>query len=101
MQAVFTNMMENCVRYSTNKQATITFSNETSTSITFINDGKALSTDESKLLFNYFFRGQNSQLKKGFGLGLVFVKKICDLHHITIEYQSPNSNSNLFKLIFP
>ncbi len=101
MQAVFTNMMENCVRYSSNKQATITFSNETSTSITFINDGKTLSTDESKLLFNYFFRGQNSQLKKGFGLGLVFVKKICDLHHITIEYQSPNSNSNLFKLIFP
>ena len=67
----------------------------------FINSGRAVSQEEQKFLFNHFFRGENSRGKGGFGLGLVLVKRIINLHHGTIEYAHADNQLNVFELTFP
>jgi signal transduction histidine kinase len=52
-------------------------------------------------LFQHFFRGDNSQGKRGFGLGLVLVNKIVQLHGGEIQYESPENALNKFTLFFP
>ncbi|GAB3358866.1 HAMP domain-containing sensor histidine kinase [Arachidicoccus ginsenosidivorans] len=88
MHIAFSNLLLNCVRYSRTKQAQIKIKTEKKTIyLTFVNDGATIQPEEQKFLFNYFFRGQNSKSKAGFGLGLVMVHKIIQLHKGQIEYK--------------
>lgn len=75
------NLLINCVSYSNNSKAEIKFDctqlNELK--IQILNSGKPISKREEMFLFNHFFRGQNSEGKIGFGLGLVLTKKLWNL----------------------
>jgi two-component system, OmpR family, sensor histidine kinase ArlS len=96
------NLLSNCVSYSNNSKAEIKFdsSDNNSLKIQIINSGKAISTEEENYLFNHFFRGNNSQGKIGFGLGLVLTKKIVELNSGTITYSNPTDNVNVFEVSF-
>src|SRR5690554_579615 len=95
----FLNLLTNCIHYSNNKKAKVTFDCSSDRLIIFIsNTGKALSEQEQKFLFSHFFRGKNSQNKQGFGLGLVLSKQILDLHHADIVYHSENNLENVFEV---
>ena len=86
-----TNLLSNCIRYSKTREAQILIKAGTKEiSIKINNDGPVLGPEEQKYLFNYFFRGQNSKDKGGFGLGLVMVHKIIQLHNGTIAYHTEN-----------
>lgn len=100
MQAALSNLMENCIHYSTDDHATIHIRSHEHLEITFENRGKILSKQEASFLFRQFFRGENSKGKRGFGLGLVFVGKICELHHATITYTSKSKTLNRFTILF-
>ncbi|AEL25263.1 sensor histidine kinase [Cyclobacterium marinum] len=97
------NLLINCVSYSNNSKAEIKFDctqlNELK--IQILNSGKPISKREEMFLFNHFFRGQNSEGKIGFGLGLVLTKKIVELNSATITYSNPIPNTNVFELKFP
>ncbi len=98
MKQAFLNLLINAVHYSENQKAKITFDcTSNSLKILFSNLGEALSKEEQKFLFSYFFRGKNSQHKPGFGLGLVLSQRIFKLHHAGIEYRSENSE-NIFQI---
>jgi signal transduction histidine kinase len=95
------NLMQNCVHYSNENKAKIDIeTNKNGVQLIFKNKGKSISDEENKFLFQHFFRGENSQGKRGFGLGLVFVHKIIDLHGGAISYHSPDNSNNVFTLHF-
>ncbi len=102
LTSAFTNLMTNCIRYSSNNSAIINLRADSSNIIIdFINEGKTITQEEQQYLFQHFFRGQNSQGKNGFGLGLVLAYKIVHMHNGTIEYQSPDEHTNLMHVRLP
>lgn len=102
LMIAFTNLLENCIRYSDNNEAFLLIKpTENDILIEVKNTGSIIQLSERKFLFNYFFRGDNSKGKRGFGLGLVMVQKIVSLHHGKILYISPDDNTNIFRVSFP
>jgi len=84
-----TNLLMNCIRYSMRPEASITIKTEQDhIYLEFKNDGPVINEAEQAYLFNYFFRGENSKNKGGFGLGLVMVHKIIQLHKGSISYHT-------------
>jgi len=101
MKALLSNLMENCIHYSSDKHAVIHIESQGPLSIYFENKGKILTKQEVNYLFRHFFRGGNSKGKKGFGLGLVFVNKIITMHGGSIVYESVSKNTNRFRITLP
>lgn len=101
IKQAFLNLMMNSVHYSDNQKAKITFDCDSDNlTISISNSGKTLSEEEHKFLFSHFFRGENSQNKQGFGLGLVLSQKIFTIHNTTIEYYSKEKSENVFVVSF-
>ena len=102
LKMVIQNLLLNCVNYASDHRAQIYFKNQRGKLLIQIsNKGKNISSEEIPYLFQHFFRGENSQGKRGFGLGLVLVNKIIQLHGGEIEYDSPSNSVNKFTLFFP
>jgi signal transduction histidine kinase len=102
LKMVIQNLLLNCVNYASDSQAQIYFKNQRGKLLIQIsNKGKSISTNEMPFLFQHFFRGDNSQGKRGFGLGLVLANKIMLLHNGEIQYDSPENGLNKFTLYFP
>lgn len=102
LKSALMNVMVNAIQHSIDNKATITLSNENNKLIIQVaNRGEIIEEEESKYLFQHFFRGANSKGKRGFGLGLVFTHKILKLHHGNIQYSSLNKDSNTFKIQLP
>lgn len=102
LKMVIQNLLLNCVNYASDHRAQIYFKNQRGKLLIQIsNKGKNISPEEIPYLFQHFFRGENSQGKRGFGLGLVLVNKIIQLHGGEIEYDSPSNSVNKFTLFFP
>jgi signal transduction histidine kinase len=100
LTSAFSNLMENSIQYASEDKAIIRINTSNHLQISFQNKGKILDSSEKDFLFEHFFRGKNSQGKRGFGLGLIFVKKILTLHQASVEYQSIGKNQNLFVVDF-
>jgi signal transduction histidine kinase len=97
------NVLSNSIAYSDNARTEIIFDCSASNSlkVSISNTGSPITAEEEKFIFNHFFRGQNSQHKIGFGLGLVLTKKILEIHSSTITYSNPSKNLNVFEISFP
>lgn len=101
LKAAISNLMINCVQYSSDEKAKIIIDSELNNiKLHVINNGGTLSLSEEQYLFQHFFRGENSHGKRGFGLGLVFVHKILSLHKGEIFY-SASYNLNTFTIVLP
>lgn len=101
LKIAFRNLIKNAADYSTDKHLHVRLSkNNGALHVAIENNGPALSTLEQKKLFIEYFRGANSQNKSGFGLGLVMVNKILQLHQATIEYHINAENRNEFLICF-
>lgn len=102
IKQAFLNILSNSIAYSDNTRAGIlidcTRNNELQ--ITVLNSGPTITPAEEKYLFHHFFRGQNSKEKNGFGLGLVLVKKILEVHRAQITYRRPAEHINAFVITF-
>lgn len=101
LRIAFNNLLKNAVAYSDDKKVTIRISLETThIKIDIINNGNLLSENEQGLLYQYFFRGENSRQVKGFGLGLVLTDKIIRIHHGTVSYSVSIDSNNCFTVEF-
>ncbi|MBR8462718.1 HAMP domain-containing histidine kinase [Campylobacter sp. faydin G-24] len=79
------NMIDNGIKYSSDKHVNITISNEY---IKFITQGERLKND-LKFYIEPFIKGENAQ--KSFGLGLYIVSNILEAHGLRLGYEYKNS----------
>ena len=101
LRSAIVNLLKNGVKYSTDSKVDITMQpTAAKTIIHFENKGPIMQPEEVERMFFPFFRGENAQQKKGFGLGLSIVKRIVELHKCQIDYQAINNNLNRFTLTF-
>lgn len=102
LKAAFSNLMMNCIQYSSDRQARILIRSHIDTlQVDIVNEGAVIREKEKQYLFQHFFRGENSKGKRGFGLGLVFVHKILSLHNGRISYTTPGGHTNIFTVTLP
>ncbi|WP_072318369.1 HAMP domain-containing sensor histidine kinase [Sinomicrobium oceani] len=102
LRAAFSNLMLNSIHYGSNHRTQIRITTFRGTvKVDIINTGKVIAETEKQYLFRHFFRGDNSRGKPGFGLGLVFIHKIMQLHRGSIAYNSENGDTNIFTVILP
>lgn len=88
-------VIENAVKYSyCTDDVTITFSEPSSSEVDVSIESYSpyCSKDDLSRIFEKGFRGKNaSRVADGNGIGLFFVKIICDIHNIGITVESDNS----------
>ncbi len=79
------NLIDNAIKYSENKPiiSIKIFENKDTIKLEFIDNGIGISVKNIPFIYDKFYRieSQKSNEVNGFGLGLYYVKKICDLHH--------------------
>ncbi|MFT5778540.1 MAG: two-component system phosphate regulon sensor histidine kinase PhoR [Crocinitomicaceae bacterium] len=89
---VFTNILDNSIKYSQeNLEITIALlENEKEYLITLKDNGIGMSKKSQKLAFDKFYRAEtgNIHTRKGFGLGLSYVKSIVEAHFGNVELNS-------------
>lgn len=101
-RSALTNLMQNCINYSRDAKAEINIATHANTlQVDFTNRGSVIGENEQSYLFRHFFRGANSQGKRGFGLGLVFISRILSLHKGTVSYSAQVNDINTFSLVIP
>lgn len=98
----FTNLLKNACLYSNHNKASVIIkhTNQKNLVVSINNEGKTLTEEEQKKIFEPFTRGENSSQIQGSGLGLPIVKRILDYHNATILYESLGENSNQFRVTF-
>ncbi|HQQ94165.1 MAG TPA: HAMP domain-containing sensor histidine kinase [Bacteroidia bacterium] len=102
LKLAFTNLLVNCHQYGSGHQASVLIRrNRSRLDVLFMNKGELITPEEQKFLFQHFFRGHNSNDKRGFGLGLVFVKRIAELHGGDVHYHVINNDTNTFTFSLP
>jgi len=95
------NLLKNAIQFSYEKMAKIeVVVAHKEISLLIINSGALIEAHEQEQLFHHLFRGKNSEGIKGFGLGLVLVKRIADLHQAIVQYKVLNNTQNCFELRF-
>jgi signal transduction histidine kinase len=101
LKAAFSNVMLNCIQYSDDHQAEVYIeAGSQKLQANFMNKGILINENEKQYLFKHFFRGENSKGKRGFGLGLVFIKKILKMYNGEILYSS-KGQKNTFAISIP
>lgn len=101
LKAAISNLLQNSVQYSNNGKASIAFTAlPHRLQIRMENNGATIKENERQFLFKHFFRGENSQGTRGFGLGLVLIHKVIQLHHGEITYTG-DQELNVFSVTLP
>lgn len=89
---VLLNLIDNSIKYCDNKPIiTIKlFLHNNSHKLSLLDNGIGIPQKNLKYLFKKFYRVPkgNQNYVNGFGLGLFYVKRICDLHHFKINLES-------------
>lgn len=100
---VLENLYSNAIRY-TNENDYIylnAIQTEKSIQISIKDTGKGINKEDLDNIFDIFYRGSNSRLEDGMGIGLSIVDDIIKLHKWKIEVTSEINKGSCFTLIIP
>ncbi|MDD5341817.1 MAG: ATP-binding protein [Patescibacteria group bacterium] len=91
---VFTNLLDNAIRYSQAKNITIAATKE---QITIADDGVGIPEQHLQDIFERFFRLEKSRNRKtgGLGLGLAIIREIIESHGWKIHARIPENNQGV------
>jgi len=103
--SVFTNLIDNAIKYSS-KNSTIYIEATTqqqSINISIKDEGIGIPKEEQPKIFDKFYRIGSEDTRKsiGTGLGLFIVKQLVEINKGKISYQANNPQGSIFKLVFP
>ncbi|MFG4003702.1 sensor histidine kinase [Flavobacterium aquidurense] len=99
------NLLDNAVKYCNEKpEITIKIAIESAClKLAFIDNGIGISTKNISFIFDKFYRAKNEKSNEvtGFGLGLYYVKEICNLHNWKIKAENNSTNGMTITLSIP
>lgn len=99
------NLLDNSIKYSGSiPKITITINQEKQHIIlTFSDEGTGISKKNLEHIFDKFYRAPGKQLNEipGFGLGLFYVKKICEVHNWKITASSELNHGTTITILIP
>lgn len=103
MVLVFTNLIENAIKYSNPKgKIVINLSSNSKDIIAeIIDEGIGIEEDEIERVFDRFYRARNTNNIEGGGLGLSIVKKNIELYQGIIEIESKVGKGTKIQVRFP
>ncbi|MFA9392474.1 MAG: sensor histidine kinase [Prolixibacteraceae bacterium] len=102
IKTVFTNLIDNACKYSSNKRATVSIrSQQSGITISIIDEGIGIPTEEISMIFQPFYRAKNTIGITGHGVGLSIVDKIMTLHRGTIQVKSKPGEGTVFTIELP
>lgn len=103
LKTAFVNLMENGCKFSDDAHVDVKVSFlPEAIHIDFQNTGDVIAPDEVKLIFQPFYRRNNTAKIKGYGVGLSLVERIIKLHgsNLTV-YSNTSTQTNLFTVVLP
>ena len=99
---IFYNLLDNAVKYAGETPEILIKTQKTASKIqvTISDNGPGIGRVHQKRVFQKFYRIPTANVHdvKGFGLGLFYVKSICDAHHWKISLDPSPSSGTTFKL---
>ena len=102
---VLSNILDNALKYCIDEpsaKVTLT-SNTNSAQLTISDNGIGISKENQKKIYNKFYRVPTGDVHdvKGFGLGLFYVKQICDSHGWKLKLHSEENKGTSIIINFP
>ena len=106
MEHVFGNLIENAIKYRSDKYSYLkisVFNKNTHTTILFEDNGIGVGKEYINAIFEPFFRVPEPRIEliKGYGLGLSYVKEIIGLHKGTITVRNNIPMGSIFEINIP
>lgn len=103
LQRVLSNLISNAINYTNKGKVEIFVSENNGLLIEIIDTGPGLTPTEQVQIFEEFYQLHNPERdkKKGLGLGLSIVKRLCQLMNIPIKISSEKGKGSCFSLCLP
>ena len=103
LRRVFTNLLDNALKFSKNEGAIIISTHKTDNEIAVKVKDEGIGIDPKDLpyIFESFSRGKGGENKEGFGLGLATVKAIVEAHGGRVLVKSALGKGSVFEVILP
>jgi two-component system, OmpR family, phosphate regulon sensor histidine kinase PhoR len=102
---VFYNLLDNSMKYAGENPIIkiTTYKNQNNIFIVFSDNGPGIDIKYRKMIFHKFFRVPTGNIHdiKGFGLGLFYVKNICQAHKWNIRLMSQPNSGATFRIEIP
>lgn len=98
------NLLTNAIKYSDCNiilQAEIAVKDDSSFSISVINDGKLIPENEKEKIFEPFYRLKDTENITGSGIGLSLARSLAEFHNGTLSYYHTIDKQNQFTLVIP
>ncbi len=103
MSQAFANILDNAIKYTPagGRVAIEVFQQDGNLCIRFIDTGTGIPADDLPKIWDRLFRGANARSQKGLGLGLSFVRAICEAHNGRVEAKSALGQGATFTITLP
>lgn len=97
------NLFSNATRYTKENDSIHLkfYKKETNLIFEMIDTGCGMDEEDLNNIFDLFYRGTNSRLEKGMGIGLSVVKNIITTHGWNIEVESKKDFGSKFRIVIP
>lgn len=101
LKTAFINLMDNACKFSNDNRVEVSLTaTERAVEVVFKDTGKGIPVQDQALVFQPFYRGDNTATVKGYGIGLSLVERIVKLHNGSIKVQSTPTVGTTFTLNF-
>lgn len=103
LEMIVDNLISNAIKYNKTGGSIFIDWDTTNRILSIADEGIGINADQLPLLFNRFFRADESRSSKipGNGLGLSIAKRLCDVQNIKLSVSSIISRGSTFLLQFP
>jgi signal transduction histidine kinase len=101
LKTAFLNLMDNACKFSNNHSVRVVlFAIEKTITLSFHDTGKGIPEEDQGLVFQPFYRSENTANIKGYGIGLSLVERIVKLHNGIISIKPNDPKGTTFTLEF-
>lgn len=102
LETAFRNLMENACKFSPDRTVRVRFTpSAKQMTLTFTNKGDGIPSEQLPYIFQPFYRGNNANKIRGYGIGLSLVERIVKLHLGQIKVDSTQQIATVFTITLP